>query len=158
MIRQDIASKLSKTAARRARRAEKVAENASLAGERVLSRPKRKKSWKALVRLADKAFSGFIRRRDPFSIFSGKPTECCFHVVTRDKYSVRWDPGNAVGATHAENFEMEFNPHKFTQVLIEKKGLAWYEALVKRSNVIVKRSWADMEAIIAKFNGEEANA
>ena len=112
---------------------------------------RRKRSWKALVRAADAAFSQYIRRRDPISAFSGKPTGCCFHIVSRTKYAVRWDPDNAIGATTGENYEMEFNPHKFISLLIAKRGLPWYEDLVRRSNQITKRSRADMEAIIERF-------
>lgn len=119
----------------------------------VKRRKKRAKlrSWKSLVRAADVAFSLHIRARDPLSVFSGKPSECCFHIVTRSKHSVRWDPDNAVGATMGENYEMEFNPHKFIAALIAKRGLPWYEDLVSRSNQIAKRNRADMEEIIARF-------
>jgi hypothetical protein len=33
-----------------------------------------------------------------------------------------------------ENYEMEFNPHKYITMLIRKRGLPWYESLVRRSN------------------------
>ena len=103
---------------------------------------------KLLVRKADASFSRYIRNLYPFSIFSGKPTECCFHVISRSKFCVRWDLDNAVGSTMGENFEMEFNPHKYIAILIQKRGLHWYEALVQRSNKIRKYGRDELQAII----------
>jgi len=119
-------------------------------------RAKKKKSpsRKSLVKKADTAFSLHIRALYPFSFFSGKPTECCFHIVTRSKHSVRWSLDNAVGSTMGENYEMEFNPHKFISILIQKRGLPWYEALVRRSNEIRKHTREDL-ARIAEVGHDE---
>jgi hypothetical protein len=108
---------------------------------------KRAPSRKSLVRKADTAFSLHIRALYPVSFFSGKPTECCFHIITRSKHSIRWALDNAVGSTMGENYEMEFNPHKFISILIQKRGLPWYENLVRHSNVIRKHGRGDLERI-----------
>lgn len=130
-----------------AKRKEKKAKRAEK--RRALGKP-RKRSRKALVKAADAAFSRTIRNQYPFSVFSGKPTECCFHIVTRSKFAVRWDLDNAVGSTMGENFEMEFNPHRFITALISTRGLPWYEALIRRSNETRKFSRADLEHIAEK--------
>ncbi len=121
------------------------------------SKPRRKKnpSRKSLVRKADTAFSLHIRALYPTSFFSGKPSECCFHIVTRSKHSVRWALDNAVGSTMGENYEMEFNPHKFISILIQKRGLPWYENLILRSNEIRKHTRQDLE-LIAQMGFEAA--
>lgn len=171
MTYEESKSKSAASARRKEKRAERVVENAALKGSKQApgappllgqvsdrpgiaksrkSKPRRKKSpRKTLVRKADIAFSLYIRALYPVSFFSGKPTECCFHIVSRSKHSVRWSLDNAVGATMGENYEMEFNPHKFITILIEKRGLPWYEALVRRSNEIRKHSRADLEMIEA---------
>jgi hypothetical protein len=116
---------------------------------------KRKRTFKSLVREADKLFSLAVRKRDEFSVFSGKPSECCFHIVSRVKYATRWDLENAVGSTFGENYEMEFNPNKYIRVLIARKGLAWYEALVDRSNKIAKFGRGDLEQIISGLKAKQ---
>jgi hypothetical protein len=51
------------------------------------------------VKAADKAFSLYIRARDPQCVIPncGKPTVDCSHVFKRDHYSTRWDENNAYG-------------------------------------------------------------
>lgn len=116
------------------------------------NKAKRKKlpSRKSLVRKADAAFSLKVRELYPVSFFSGKPTECCFHIITRSKHSVRWSLNNAVGSTMGENYEMEFNPHKFISILIQKHGLPWYEELIRQSNKIRKFTREDLQGIIER--------
>ena len=118
-----------------------------------MKKPKKPKakSRKWLVREADRVFSLYIRAKYPRSFFSGNTTEHCFHLISRSKYALRWSEDNAVGSTAGENFEMEFNPHKFIAQIIKIRGLAWYEDLVRRSNVIAKFSNDDLRGIIERY-------
>lgn len=143
-----------KSSARKASRINRGLESALLADALIPSKstakapPRRRKvGRKGLVKRADTAFSLKIRELYPVSFFSGKPTECCFHIVSRSKHSVRWSLDNAVGSTMGENYEMEFNPHKYITILIEKRGLPWYESLVRRSNETRKFGRDELEDI-----------
>ena len=112
---------------------------------KVLGFPVRAKR-KIIVASLDTLFSFVVRLRDK-DVAGGRcvfdcqrPIECCFHFVTRSKYSVRWDLKNAVGSCHPHNYEMEFNPHPFIQWYIKTRGIAAYEDLLRRSNQIAKFS------------------
>jgi len=159
----------SKAQERREKRAVKSAENLEIASangnvqkivrirtksNRIGKRNKPKaKSRKWLVREADRVFSLYIKRKYPFSVFSGKPTEHCFHIFSRSNYATRWDEDNAVGSTAGENFEMEFNPGKYLLRLIEIKGLPFISALEAKHRTIVKFSNDDLREIIEKYRG-----
>src|SRR3990167_6932023 len=98
-----------------------------------------------LIAELDKLASLYVRllakrKNGGRSFFSDKPAECCFHVITRGKHSVRWDMRNLVASTKGENFEMEFNPHPYVAKYISVHGLEAYETLVRDSNRIAKHS------------------
>ena len=116
---------------------------------------KKKRSRKSLVKELDKVFSLFIRERD-FKDIGGchlgcGPIECCSHLITRSKHSVRWDERNAYGSCMSSNFQHEFNPHIYTSWYIKKHGLSAYEKLLLDSNKIAKFSNSDLEAMIEKY-------
>jgi hypothetical protein len=52
---------------------------------------------KQAVAAADKAFSAYIRARDPKCITCGAPTADCSHVFRRWHHATRWDQNNAYG-------------------------------------------------------------
>jgi hypothetical protein len=123
---------------------------AAFAGETMKSPRKR------LIDRLDTLFSEYIRTRDkrrfgscPFHLGSRKPIECCFHFITRSKYSVRWDERNAVGSCHACNYKMEFDPHPFIHWYISTNGKEEYDRLYYSSHTIAKFSTADLEMILA---------
>lgn len=118
---------------------------------------KRGKSSRAKqIRVLDELTSLYVRlhakrHNGGKSFFSDKPAECCFHVITRGKHSVRWDLRNVVASTKGENFEMEFNPHPYVAKYIAVHGLEAYETLVRDSNRIAKHSMDDLRAIEANL-------
>lgn len=99
----------------------------------------KKSPRKKLVAKLDKTFSEYIRARD------GKCVQCgaterltCGHLITRSKYSVRWDSTNAFGQCSKCNLLHEYQPERFTSWFIEKYGKEKYLDLVFRSNQIVR--------------------
>lgn len=54
-------------------------------------------TYKQAIRAADKAFSEYIRARDPRCITCGAPTSDCSHIFRRHHHSTRWLETNAVG-------------------------------------------------------------
>ena len=110
-----------------------------------------------IVAKLDNMFSLFIRIRDkkkfngmcPFC--SKRPIECCFHVITRAKYAVRWDPRNAVGSCHACNYRNEYDPHSFVAWYIKQNGVAAFKNLVLDSNLVSKRSNEDLLDLLGEM-------
>lgn len=121
---------------------------------------RRLRSRKALVKDLDKYFSLYIRQRDGkltdgMCIFAcGRPIECAFHVVTRSKFAVRWDPFNCVGSCNSCNFNNEFNPDPYRIAYIKHYGWETYEALVERSNTTRKFERTDLMALIEEYRGK----
>lgn len=116
------------------------------------SRRSRRTERKILVDKLDDLFSVFVRLREKKRnagrcFFGCGLIQCCFHVVTRAKHSVRWDPDNGVGSCHAANQENEYNPNRYIAAYIKIVGLATYESLVARGHRIAKFSNDDLRAI-----------
>lgn len=105
----------------------------------------KKPSRKKLVRLLDKEVSRIVRERDKFCVlcFSGHNLTAG-HLITRSKFSVRWDLHNVFAQCKGCNFSHEFNPHPFTLWYIKQFGQERYEKLVTKSWQIVKYSNADL--------------
>lgn len=90
---------------------------------------------------ADSAFSKCIRERASWCCEvcgtgytpSDKGLQCS-HYFGRGNWSVRFDPENAEAACTACHFEMETNPHAFSERWREKLGPVRYEALLERKN------------------------
>jgi len=170
VTRQEFAAIRARAKAKAARKAEKRAENAALSQEgtqeaRGGARKRQKaRSRKALVKAADAAFSLHIRARDaePFggrcSLCQQAPIEDCAHLISRGKHSVRWDPRNAMGQCRGCNLRHEYHPQYYTAWWIKRHGEEAYQALVRDSNQIAKYSRADLEEIIAKFNGRKSDS
>lgn len=122
----------------------------------------RKSTRRRLVAQLDIIFSLYIRMRDkrlrgrcPFhDSCSFRPIECCFHFITRSKFSTRWDEQNAVGACHACNFKENFNNHIFISWYLSKFGKEQYESLIARSNRIAKHSIDDLERMKSYFKAK----
>ena len=132
--------------------------------QREKARPRRTKSARRrLIDTLDTLFSLYIRLRDKaefkgMCVFGcGRPIECCFHIVTRGKYSVRWDERNAVGSCMIDNYKMEFNPHPFITWYIKRVGVEAYEALVRDSNRIPKHTHEDLRQLAAEIRAMTAN-
>ena len=98
-------------------------------------------------------FSIYIRTRDkrrrgkcPFHE-GFKPIECCFHFVTRAKYSIRWDPRNAVATCHGCNMRYEYDPHFAIAWFISEYGQEAYDVLIRDGNKISKFTSDDLRTI-----------
>jgi len=131
------------------------------------NRAKKPKSQrKTLVESLDTIFSLRIRLRDkrdrgycPFHVFEKKPIECCFHFLTRAKFSIRWDERNAVGACHGCNLRMEYDPAPFLQWFVKQYGQTALDTLILDGNRIAKfsndelRSKRTVNRMIIEANG-----
>lgn len=123
-----------------------------------MKKPKKTKSaWKKLVKEADDTFSEWIRNRDENEFGQGcslcrfQKATCAAHLISRAKYSVRWDPLNVYAQCIGCNIRHEFHPQYYTTWWIARHGVEAYQDLFRRSNQIVKRSRQDMEDIIDRF-------
>ena len=154
---------LRRARARKAKRREKAVLLFPLGRPGAAGRKDAKRSGRrALVKSLDTLFSLFIRARDkarfgglcPFVHSDGRPRpiECCFHFITRSKFSVRWNPLNAVGSCFGCNVRYEHDQLFVESVLAYARGLigalAW-DALKLESNRVANFSTADLEAIRA---------
>ena len=68
----------------------------------------RKMTMARAVRMADKAFSDYIRARDLKCVTCGKPTQDCSHVFRRGHHAVRWNEWNAYGQCRACHFRHHY--------------------------------------------------
>lgn len=114
-------------------------------------------SRKALVKQLDLLYSKAVRNRDAkltggVCVLGCGPIECVSHLITRSKYSVRWDLDNGTGQCHSANFRHEFDPHIYTSWYINAKGLDAYNSLVEKSHKIAKFSTQDLLDIKDSLN------
>jgi len=125
----------------------------------VLKKPKDKKkpSRKNLVKKADTAFASYIRSLSPQCTFCARPTEHCFHIISRSYYSVRWDEENAVPSCAGCNMEMNYHPHKFIEFLIKQRGPEFYLTLCEKSKKQQKLYADDLIGIAQRFTDKLAN-
>ena len=57
------------------------------------------------IQKADKAFSLYIRARDPRCVTCGSETTDCSHLFRRTHHSTRWNPANAFGQCRRCHFK-----------------------------------------------------
>ena len=109
-----------------------------------------------LVKDADKWFSHYIRNRDNGECF------CCGiqkpvkemqngHLITRGKYSVRWDEQNAFCQCPGCNIRHEHQPEIMTSKYIDRFTVENYQELVSKSNQIVKYTKSDLVLIAKEY-------
>jgi hypothetical protein len=96
---------------------------------------------KQAVNRADTAFSRYIRARDNWTCFTchkrGEDKDGvmqCGHLITRAKYSTRWDERNAVCQCSGCNLRHEYQPEILTDAYISHHGVDVYHQLVYASN------------------------
>ena len=118
---------------------------------------KRTERAKAVTK-ADSAVSLYIREktRQAYGVcpFCGKEIQCCFHWVTRGKYSTRWDEDNVLGTCMGCNLDYEHNPHPYISWFIDNYGLDNYDQLIVKSNKIIKYDIFDLEEIILNYSNK----
>ena len=110
------------------------------------------------VKAADKAFSEYIRKRDGYTCYTcgyaGQPRDGVMqvgHLITRSKYSVRWDVDNAACQCRSCNMLHEYQPEHFTDKYIRDRGIEAYHALVLRSNTPRKYTTAEIREIAKEY-------
>jgi len=108
---------------------------------------------KRLVKKLDNIFSLYIRARDKDKCFTcgTKQNPTCGHLITRSKYSVRWDEKNAFCQCASCNLHHEYNSHIFTSAYIKKFGAPAYMALVRLANKSHKFLDSELEALYQHF-------
>ena len=120
-----------------------------------VKKPKRTK----LVKKLDKIFSLYIRARDSILYDNcffcrSNPIECCFHMIRRARYSVRWDDRNAVASCNYCNYCENNNNHPFVAKYIDAFGHELYLSLVEKSKIQPKHSLQELEKMISFFEAE----
>jgi hypothetical protein len=121
------------------------------------------KARQKAIKAADAAFSLYIRRRDGFICFTcghtGREADGvmqCGHLITRSKYSVRWDEDNAFCQCRGCNMKHEYFPEIFTSRYIHICGIEMYESLVLKSNTPRKYTIGEIRDIAAEYKAAAA--
>ena len=100
---------------------------------------KKKSERQKAVKYADDMMSLYIRKRDGRCVQCGA-TEILTngHLITRGKYSTRWDEANCYCQCTGCNLRHEHDFTTFQQWWVEQNGQEAYNALVLKSNTPVK--------------------
>jgi len=107
---------------------------------------------KKLVKKLDEVFSLYIRQRDKKCVLCGTTENLqAGHVITRTKYSVRWDENNVFCQCRACNYRHEYNPEIFIMWYIQKYGNAAMQNLIRKSNNLVKYKNSDLKEMICYY-------
>ena len=110
------------------------------------------------VNACDTAFSRYIRARDNWVCFTcGKVgydrdgVMQCGHLITRAKYSVRWDEYNAACQCSGCNMRHEYQPEIYTAAWIAEHGVDAYHDMVCKSNQPRKYSVEDIRDLTEHY-------
>ena len=107
-----------------------------------------KSKRKILVSKLDKICSEYVRARDGKCFCCGTPLKATNgHLITRAKYSVRWDLINCNQQCSPCNFKHEYYPEVYTQKFIKKYGMEVYDDLIYRSNQVANFTIEQLEKI-----------
>ena len=114
-----------------------------------------------LKKLADDAFSLYIRRRDSDAKGYAKCVTCnttnhykkmdAGHFVSRGKEGTRFDDRNVFTQCKRCNIFMSGNKPEFAVFLMKRFGNGIVEDLVKTGNLVVRRKSWDYEELITRF-------
>lgn len=77
------------------------------------------------------------------------------HLISKTKYSVRWNPINIYAFCIGCNMRHEFNPQYYTAWWLKRHGAEAYQALVAWSNIPAKFKSKDLKAMIEKAKAVE---
>jgi len=98
------------------------------------TRKTKKTARQRAIKKADDAFSLYIRTRDKRCVLCGKETELTAgHLITRSRWSVRYDEDNVFCQCTSCNLKHEYYPEIFTAWYISRFGEKKYEELVIKS-------------------------
>ena len=117
---------------------------------------RRKTKRQRAILKADKAFGDYIKARDHYTcvLCGTKNNPTVGHLITRGKYSVRWDEENAFCQCKGCNFRHEYQPEQFTSWYINRFGKEKYIELVLKSNQIKKFKTFEIEEIAEKYKNK----
>ena len=114
-----------------------------------------------LKKMADTAFSLYIRQRDSDENGFGKCVTCntvnhykkmdAGHFISRDHAGTRYDDRNVFLQCKRCNIFMSGNKPEFAIFLMKRFGEGIVEDLVKTGNLIVRRRAWDYEELITRF-------
>ncbi len=114
-----------------------------------------RKSRKSLVRLADKYFSLYIRKRDKFCVTCGsKDNLQCGHLFSRVSYTTRWDEDNAYCQCAGCNMRHEYDFEPLRRYAELKLGKEKYSELYNKFKTVGKVSNGDLEMIIEHYKSK----
>lgn len=127
-------------------------------------KPGRKMGRKGLVRAADASVGLYVRaeaakRNGGICELSHIPHSCggiqnAFHVFSRAKYAVRWDPRNILATCFSANVRYEHDAdfvHQVIEWFKKKNGVEFYDQLLADSNKIAKFTDSDLREIVERF-------
>lgn len=148
MTREEIAAKKAKSQARAVRRAERVAENAALAGERVLTPKKRKKSpsLSKLKKILWTETSLVVRSWSPICLVPGcrNETEVAAHIVpSHEGAATRYFLPNLYPACSPHNNAERMRRGQWVKIHEEMFGAEFVTALYElaRTTFQLKKDW-----------------
>lgn len=113
---------------------------------------------KQAVKAADKAFSEYIRARDPKCITCGAPTQDCSHVFRRHHHSTRWDEKNAVGQCRRCHFIHHNGTESYLlDAVREKIGVEAFEEMRDQWQKVSNFKAYQLEEIAVYYRNKLAN-
>jgi len=112
----------------------------------------RKLTRKGLVRALDEEVRRLTKLKGNKCVCCGTTQNMtCGHLITRAKYSVRWDLQNCWPQCASCNLRHEYDPHLMTSWFIDWCGLDAYKALVKRSNKVSRKSDKELKELLEEL-------
>ena len=95
---------------------------------------------KTLRNKADKLFQIAFVKKNPYCEFCGKPTFCGHHIITKAaSFALRYVENNLVAVCYPCHwrFHSKFSSLMIAEITL-KRGLSWYQDLLKRKAKIIK--------------------
>jgi hypothetical protein len=115
----------------------------------------RKITRKGLIRQLDDVVRQLVKLKGTTCVCCGKTENMtCGHLITRSKYSVRWDLMNCWPQCAGCNYTHEFNPHIYINWFINSQGLYAYRKLVKKSNIVQLQSDKKLKTRLKILQGQ----
>jgi len=81
------------------------------------------------------------------------------HIYSRSNFSTRWELENGICLcsgchTLSSKFSAHKTPLEFTEWVIDRRGVQWYDELKKKANKPYKYSIQDLKKLIKKYDGQ----
>lgn len=99
---------------------------------------------------ADNLLTPIIKLQHPQCLLCGKDTEVAHHHVHKSKSTrLRYDFLNLINLCNSCHYRLHQNESYWASVIVEKKGLPWFQELNKRKDEVIK---ADIHYFIENHN------